>query len=268
MSPQGRPKGEYRSAEHEGAPVGFSGISLRRHGAIGILRLERAASGNSLSAAMVQQIDAAIDTCSGDGTQAVLLEGDGRHFCTGFDLSDLDSETDDSLLARFVRVELMLQKWYRAPFITAALAHGKTWGAGADLFAASSMRWARPDATFAFPGAAFGLVLGSARLAALTGAGAATDWISSGRPVGAEEAHRHALLQSAPEALDTAQAVARLQTMVDRLDTVTLAQIRSATQTRSAADDAIDLDRLVRSAARPGVKERISRYRAAMRAGK
>lgn len=243
-------------------------VLLTRHGSIAHLRLARAPKGNSLSAELVQQLDAAIDICSADGTQAALIEGDGAHFCTGFDLSDLDAETDDSLLARFVRVELLLQKWYRAPFITAALAHGKTWGAGADLFAASALRWARPDATFAFPGAAFGLVLGSGRLAALTGIGAATDWISSGRRVEATEAHQRALVSAAPEALDSTQALARLQSMVDRLDADTRAQIRRATQLRSAADDAVDLARLVRSAARPGVRERIAQYRANLRASR
>jgi enoyl-CoA hydratase len=243
-------------------------LALTRHGGIARLRLTRAAKGNSLSAELVQQLDAAIDTCSADGTQAALIEGDGAHFCTGFDLSDLDTETDDSLLARFVRVELMLQKWYRAPFITAALAHGKAWGAGADLFAASALRWARPDATFAFPGAAFGLVLGSGRLAALTGIGAATDWITSGRRVEANEAHQRGLVQFAPDISASAQALSQLQSMVDRLDDTTMAQIRSATQTRSAADDANDLARLVHSAARPGVKQRIAHYRAALRAAR
>lgn len=243
-------------------------LSLRRDGAVGHLRLERAAKGNSLSAELVAQLDAAIDRCSTDGLQAVLLDGAGKHFCTGFDLSELDSETDDSLLARFVRVELLLQKWHRAPFITAALAHGKTWGAGADLFAASALRWTRPDATFAFPGAGFGIVLGSGRLAALTGTGPATDWVTSGRVVAAEEATRSALVLPTPEELDEPQALARLRSMVDRLDTDTLAQIRGATQTRTAADDAIDLARLARSAARPGLKQRIATYVATVRAGK
>lgn len=242
-------------------------VSLTRAGAVGHLRLDRAARGNSLSSDMVQQLDAAIDTCIADGMQAVLVEGAGAHFCTGFDLSGLDRETDDSLLSRFVRVELLLHKWYRAPFVTAAIAHGKTWGAGADLFAASALRWSRPDATFAFPGAGFGLVLGSGRLAALTGGATATEWIASGRPVGALEASAHGLVLSAPGERDSAQALERLQAMAGRLDPETLAQVRSATQVRSAADDDADLARLVRSAARAGLHARILAYRAAQRAG-
>lgn len=241
-------------------------LALQRDGTVSRLRLDRAGKGNSLSDAMVRQLDAAIDSCSADGTQALLIDGAGANFCTGFDLSDLDAETDDSLLARFVRVELMLQKLHHAPFITAALAHGKTWGAGADLFAACAMRWARPDATFAFPGAAFGLVLGTGRLACLSGTGAATDWVSSGRRVGAQEAATRGLVQEVSDASDAGQALARLHTMVERLDAETLAQVRAATRMRSAEADAADLARLVRSAARPGIKARIVAYRAALRA--
>ncbi len=65
-------------------------ITRVRDGAIIHLRLDRAAKGNSLSAEMVQQLDACIDICCADGTQAVLVEGSGAHFCTGFDLSDLE----------------------------------------------------------------------------------------------------------------------------------------------------------------------------------
>lgn len=243
-------------------------VSLSRDGAISRLRLDRAAKGNSLSAELVQQLDTAIETCAGDGTQALLIEGAGAHFCTGFDLSDLDAETDDSLLARFVRVELLLQKVYRAPFITAALAHGKTWGAGADLFAACALRWARPDATFAFPGAAFGLVLGSGRLAELTGSATATEWITRGNTITAREATDRALVQSIDNTSDAQQTVAQLDTMVNRLDAPTLAQIRAATRNRDPSADAVDLARLVRSAARPGVKARIAAYRAALPANR
>jgi enoyl-CoA hydratase len=243
-------------------------VSVRVEGPISHVRLDRPAKGNSLSSDMVQQLDAAIDSCIGNGTQALLLEGAGTHFCTGFDLSDLDRETDDSLLARFVRVELVLQKLYRAPFVTAALAHGKAWGAGADLVAACNLRWAHAETTFSFPGAGFGLVLGSGRLAELTGAAIATDWITSGRRIDAQEAITHGLVQSTPDTMHSEQALARLRSMVSRLDADTLAQVCIATCNRTAADDNADLARLVRSAANAGVKARIIAYRAALRANK
>lgn len=243
-------------------------IEVHREGAITRLTLSRRDKGNSLSAEMVAQLGAAITTCYTDGTRGLLLEAAGANFCTGFDLSDLDQETDDSLLARFVRVELLLQSVDRAPFLTAALAQGKTWGAGADLFAACQLRWAAPGTTFAFPGAGFGLVLGTGRLGALVGAVHAGDWILNGRQIGMEEARAAGLVQHGANTPDKAAALFEtLQQMLQRVDHSTQTQIGAALHPRNPSDDAIDLARLVESAARPGLKARIAAYRAAIRPG-
>ena len=111
-------------------------IRTERHEAQALTRvtLDRGGKGNSLSAAMVADLAVVVDNCYGDGTRVLLFDADGANFCTGFDLSGLDDEDDDSLLARFVRVELFLQRIHRAPFLTIAYAQGKAWGAGADLF--------------------------------------------------------------------------------------------------------------------------------------
>ena len=243
-------------------------IEVRREGATTRITLARPDKGNSLSAAMVAQLSTVVAACYADGTRALLLNAAGPHFCTGFDLSDLEHETDDSLLARFIRVELLLQQVHRAPFVTAALARGKTWGAGADLFAACTMRWATVDATFAFPGAAFGLVLGSGRLGALVGPADANCWILSGRLVTQSQASAAGLVQ---HVLDPSRPTDLEQTLaksVQRLDSITQTQVLAALQPRTEADDAADLARLVASAARPGLQARIMAYRSALRAHK
>ena len=145
-------------------------VQVSRDDGIVHLRLNRPDKGNALSAALVAGISAAVQQAHQEPTRLLVLSGEGRHFCTGFDLSALELETDDSLLARFTRVELMLQAIHAAPFPTLALAHGRTMGAGADIFCACSERWIVDDAQFAFPGAGFGLVLGTARLAEAVGA--------------------------------------------------------------------------------------------------
>lgn len=58
----------------------------------------------------------------------------------GFDLSDLEHATEGDLLLRFVRVEQMLDAVWRSPLLTVALASGRTWGAGADLFCSAERR--------------------------------------------------------------------------------------------------------------------------------
>ena len=244
----------------------------RRDGPVLHLQLHRPEVGNALSAALVQALTEAVDAATHDASVRLLvLSGAGRHFCTGFDLSDLDRETDDSLLARFTRVELLLQAVHAAPFATLALAHGRTMGAGADLFAACGDRWIVGDAGFAFPGAAFGLVLGTARLTELVGAPHAAAWIEGGQRIDADQALACGLATRRIETEQIDAELGRWGARVNRLDAPTQRAIEAAIaagrRPRGDAGDAQDLARLVRSAARPGLRDRIAAYRAAQRKG-
>jgi len=67
---------------------------------------------------------------------------------------------------RFVRIEMLLQAVATSPARTVALAHGKVFGAGADLFACCHHRIAAAGTTFRMPGLKFGLMLGTRRFAA------------------------------------------------------------------------------------------------------
>lgn len=241
-----------------------------REGHVLHLQLNRPDKGNALSASLVQALSEAVDAATRDADLRLLvLSGAGRHFCTGFDLSELDSETDDTLLARFTRVELLLQAVHAAPFRTLALARGRTMGAGADLFAACTERWIVDDATFAFPGSGFGLVLGTTRLTELVGATTAARWLEGGATLDSATALSSGLanLQTTADGLASEQA--RLVERVHRLDTETQRGIHlaidAARRPRGDAGDAADLARLVRSAARPGLRDRIVAYRAAQR---
>src|SRR3546814_9030609 len=73
------------------------------------LTLCRPEKGNSLSADMVAAMASAVERCYADGTTLLILDAQGRNFCTGFDLGDLNQQSDDSLMARFIRIELLLQ---------------------------------------------------------------------------------------------------------------------------------------------------------------
>lgn len=233
------------------------------------LTLQRADKGNALSASLVTELTQAVEAACAENVRLLVLSGAGKHFCTGFDLSSLDQESDDSLLARFTRVELLLQALHAAPFTTLALAHGRTMGAGADLFCACAERWIVGDASFAFPGVAFGLVLGTARLTDTVGPTRARDWIEGGTLIDGPTALGAGLAtrQLAPEALDA--ELARLTARVRRLEAPTQRAIHEAIDTgrrrRGDPGDAQDLLRLVRSAARPGLRERIAGYRAAQK---
>jgi enoyl-CoA hydratase/carnithine racemase len=246
-------------------------LLIAREGALLHLRLNRPDKGNALSAQLVAALQAALDDAAQDGgLRLLVLSGAGKHFCTGFDLSNLDAETDETLLARFTHVEWMLQTLNRLPCATLALAHGLTMGAGADLFAACSERWIVGDASFAFPGAGFGLVLGTARLADTVGAAQASRWLEGGETIDAANACASGLaLHQVDDAALPREQDALLK-RVSRLETHTQRAIHAAIgarrRPRGDVGDAQDLARLVASAARPGLQGRIAAYRAAQRA--
>lgn len=229
---------------------------------VATLWLSRPERGNAMGSEMVAALDAALDDAEAAGARLVVLRGRGRNFCTGLDLADLDTVTDGDLALRILRIELLLQRIHALPVTTMAVAGGRVFGAGADLFAACDHRIAVPGTSFAFPGPAFGLVLGTGRLAGLVGGGPARRLLLSGAPVDAARAAALGLVTEVVEeaALDGALAAAR--TAATRLDAPTVAALHR--RTRQADDDA-DLAALARSLARPGLSARVKAYRAAAR---
>jgi len=238
-------------------------IEVQSYAEIGLTRvkLNRPAQGNALSSEMVAELQVAMVAATNNGTRLLLLEGSGKNFCTGFDLTTLEQESDDTLLARIVRIELLLATVYAAPFTTLALGHGRAIGAGADLFLACEQRWAVDHANFAFPGAAFGLVLGTGRLSAAVGMNRAREWITSGATLSAETALASGLATAKYAATEVEPAILSLAARASRLAPDTQAQIHSASR-QGGSNAANDLEHLVQSAARPGLKKRIQAFRA------
>ena len=223
---------------------------LHRHTAAGTitLTLARPERGNALSAplveALLEETARAFET---PDVHTLALRAEGRHFCTGLDLSDLETASDGELLLRLVRIETLLARLWHAPLRTVAVAQGRAWGAGADLFVACEQRVALPGASFRFPGAQFGIVLGTRRLAERIGTDAARAAVIGGLELDAEAALRCGLACAAQDS-----------PFEPRVDATTARALRAAT--RADHRDA-DLAALVRSAAEPGLRERVAAYR-------
>ena len=216
------------------------------------LTLQRPERGNALGPELVEGLINAAEAAMADQwVHTLVLRGAGRHYCTGLDLTDLATLSDSDLLLRLVRIETLLALLWHAPIRTVALAHGRTWGAGADLLAVCEQRLAAADTTLRFPGAQFGIVLGTRRLAERIGVDAARALVLEAGELDATQALALGLVtrlgDSAPDLL------------APRPDAATAHAIRSAT--RDDWRDA-DLAALVRSAARPGLQTRITAYRA------
>lgn len=225
---------------------------------VSTITLKRAHKGNCLSRDLVKQLNGMLDECLEKKTKALLIRAEGKHFCTGFDLADLESESDDSLLARFLEIELLLQKIYWAPFATLTIGQGKVIGAGADIFASCTYRIALDTSSFTFPGARFGLVLGSRRLAARVGASTARDWINAGRKISAPEALSSGLATHTCSA-ETLDKLVNGLVQDQLLPQFTQQQIYRAT-VQDQSSQAADLQALVLSIMPGSIKQRITAY--------
>jgi enoyl-CoA hydratase/carnithine racemase len=235
-------------------------VNTRREGGSVTLELARPERGNALGEALVEALLEQLRTALADDTvHTVVLRGQGRHFCTGLDLSDLEHAGDAQWLHRLVRIETLLATVWSAPKRTVAVAQGRTWGAGADLFAACEVRVALPGATLRFPGARFGIVLGARRLAARIGEVRARRLVTEGGEVDAAQALAWGLATDAEFDPETT----RPEPVVDP---ATAAAIRQATRPNDSAALDADLAALVRSASEPGLRERMLRYVATLRA--
>lgn len=235
-------------------------LQIERQQGIMTLTLNRPESANALSPELTETL---IETLtSAKDVQLAVIRGAGRHFCAGFDLSDLEALSDGDLLWRFLRIEILLQTVQHAPFAVVALAQGQAVGAGADLFAACWRRVAAPGLKLRMPGWNFELALGTRRLTQLIGTDAARDLLIDTRTLSAEECLASGLATDLAAAEQWPALLEGLQQRASSLSPRALANMLELTagDTRDA-----DIAAVVHSAARPGLKDRILAYREQLR---
>lgn len=232
---------------------------LRSHdGHVTRLTLNRPQKANALSASLVETLLDAVEYAATDGTRLLILDGAGPHFCAGFDFTDVQVQSEGDLALRFIRIETLLQALYHAPHETLALAHGRVFGAGADLVASCGLRVAEPGTTFRMPGLRFGVVLGTHRLVQRIGADRARDILSNSRSFDADTALTDGFLTRVAARQDWPSLIADAQSAADTLTPAAAAALHRRTVVDSRAEDMAEL---ARSVSTPGLKERIRRYR-------
>ncbi len=177
-----------------GTPQDTSGSSppplrFETRGAVGLVRLSRPHKRNALDDVTVLAIESVFSAIPPD-IKAVVLHGEGDHFCSGLDLSELNERDIVAGIAHsrswhsaFERIE-----FGRVPVVAAL--HGAVVGGGLELAAAAHVRVAERSAYYALPEGSRGIFLGgggSVRLPRLIGATRVIDMMLTGRTYGAEE---------------------------------------------------------------------------------
>lgn len=166
-------------------------LSVQADGAVALIRLSRPAKRNALNETMVAGLQTLVSSLPTE-IRAVVIHGEGDHFCAGLDLGEVDGEPD---LAGGIRHSL---GWHRAfqdiqfgrlPVIS--VLHGAVVGGGFELAAATHIRVAERSAFFALPEGQRGIFLGgggSVRIPRLIGTPLVQDMMLTGRSLSATEA--------------------------------------------------------------------------------
>jgi 2-(1,2-epoxy-1,2-dihydrophenyl)acetyl-CoA isomerase len=166
-------------------------VAIRREGAVLWITLGRPDQLNALNAPMHAGLAVALEEARDPAIRAVVLTGEGRAFCAGQDLDDLQSGVHgvaDALREHLNRNVLAIRVLEK-PVIAAVNGHAA--GAGLSLALACDARIAADTADFVPAFSGIGLVpdAGATWLAArLLGAGRAFEWLTTGRRLSAAEA--------------------------------------------------------------------------------
>jgi enoyl-CoA hydratase/carnithine racemase len=164
-------------------------------GALAHVRLNRAAKRNAISDDLIAQLHTAFVNLPTD-VRAVVLSGDGEHFCAGLDLSELvERDVAEGVLhSRMWHAAFDAIQFGRVPVI--AVLQGAVVGGGLELASACHIRVAEASAYFGLPEGQRGLFVGgggSARIPRLIGVARMSDMMLTGRVYCAEEGERAGL---------------------------------------------------------------------------
>jgi enoyl-CoA hydratase/carnithine racemase len=234
-------------------------VLTEQQGDMWVLTLNRPDKLNAMSSEWVDQLQAAVDQAHTHGARVLVLKGAGKSFCAGFDLSDLEQSSEADLLLRFVRIELLLQSIANSPCLTLALAHGKVFGAGVDLFAVCKERVVTEDTVFRMPGLKFGLVLGTRRFAEIVGKERALSVLETTSYFNCTQALEMNFVHACVGANEWSVVIDSANKKSHLLDSSTQASLYSVLGMQES-DKAADLYHLIKSAARPGLKARLIHY--------
>lgn len=187
-------------------------LELSADGPVGHLVLNRPEKLNPLSTGVLLGIEAAARRFDAiDEVRVVVVEGRGRAFCAGADVSVFAGDPGDgtSVRERADAGRRMAEALEAMRALTVARIQGHCVGGGVVLAAGCDLRIAAESARFSIPEVALGIPLawgGIPRLIREVGAPAARDLVMTCRTVGAPEAQRLGLVQRvvADDELDAA----------------------------------------------------------------
>ncbi len=136
-------------------------VRISDSGVAAIIHLSRPDSGNALDQELIGDLTRAVVEAPGRGARAIVLTGEGRHFCAGADLRGLLAGAEASLAVRTAEARHLAALYaaiLRCPLLTVAAVRGAAYGGGAGLAAACDLVIASPEARLMFSEVRLGFV--------------------------------------------------------------------------------------------------------------
>ncbi len=168
------------------------------------LTLNRPSAFNSLSEAMIDALQAALERVAADpAARVVVIAAAGKAFCAGHDLKELRAEPSlgyyQRLFSQCARMMMTIQK---LPLPVIARVHGIATAAGCQLVAMCDLAVAVREARFAVSGVNLGLFCStpSVALSRNLGRKAAFEMLVTGEFINADQARERGLVNRVVEA--------------------------------------------------------------------
>jgi enoyl-CoA hydratase len=197
----------------------YANVIVETHGAVGLIRLNRPQALNALSAALMEDLDAALEAFEADpAIGAIVLTGSEKAFAAGADIKEMQDRTfADAFLGDFI------SKWERLTRVrkpVVAAVAGFALGGGCEIAMMCDFILAADNAKFGQPEIKLGVIPGAGgtqRLTRAIGKAKAMEMILTGRMMDAAEAERSGLVSRVvpaasliEEALKVAASIAAL----------------------------------------------------------
>jgi (methylthio)acryloyl-CoA hydratase len=167
-------------------------LMVRQRGPVALLRLSRPTKANALDEELIAGIQSFF-SAPPEGTRAVIVHGEGKHFSAGADLAAISESGAIGAAtvlhgSRAAHSALDQVEYGAVPVI--AVLHGAVIGGGLELAAAAHIRVAERSAYYALPEGMRGIFVGggaAVRVPRLIGTARMIDMMLTGRTYGAEE---------------------------------------------------------------------------------
>jgi (methylthio)acryloyl-CoA hydratase len=172
-------------------------LRIQHDGAVTHIRLNRAEKRNAISDGLIALLHTTFINLPPE-TRAVVVSGEGDHFCAGLDLAEVSerSVAEGILHSRSWHAAFEAVQFGRVPVIS--VLHGAVVGGGLELASATHIRVAETSAFYGLPEGQRGLFVGgggSARVPRLIGVARMTDMMMTGRVLDANEGQQFGISQ-------------------------------------------------------------------------